>query len=902
MNLPITVPSDVQAVKNMSVAKREDLKSAINSTDPHHIFQSAGDSRNPDKRKIICPNCGNGSGDDATPVEVTCVGDVWLYHCFKGNDLEGDLLKIIATEEHLNLNQFEDMCTALAVGARLIGHNLEILSSHKPKQTSQKNNDIELNKEHDFILADIAEARQHLKELLEPQRRGLTLETLIHFGCGYLPTWIHPSIRAKIEVKNYFNDKGEVKQLPPSSRRIIIPTDCHYNAVAISAERANMEKKYHKMHAGKMELFNARVIKFADVVLILEGEFDAMSIWQASAGKIAAVATLGAANWKATLTPHFKICARKKFIILFDYDDAGKSNSENLRGELLKRKIPAISKFLYDYLSNDQQKIFGKKVDANQILQARGNQFLNNIITNIIVDARADFEVVDKEIASAILTDDDVSDDMTQYLFGFNTDLGNAERLKKFCGKSIRWLTDSERWLIWQKTGVWRLYSEKNSCLNPFVKQLADKLTKHARKLKKSEDEKEQEQAKTFYGLSLAFQKAKYVNPAIFMLKGFDSILITRNDLDQHKNLLNCKNGVIDLQTGKFYPHRAADLITQQTRAYYRPNFHDDIVENFLKSIMPNEADLEALLRWLGYCLTGEISEQCAHFWTGLGSNGKSTLLDFLLYLLGDYATKLSVKAVVESREADANATTTHLNCLVGKRIAIVNEFKPNHRLDVQIFKDLTGDRFLDIRRLHHERETIELLAKLILNGNELPYLNNADSYALKRRIRTLRFEQIFSIAIGNLDPFLSKKLATPEACAGMLSILVPQAVAWYRDSATNGTGLLETNAMKAAKKEYLSENDFVEEFISENCTFKNQTAEITLKDFVERLKTAYPSETLDSRIRKKDLLSMIQAKMESHGASYTALRTNKRGFKGAGWLITDDFKGTPIDETDIPL
>lgn len=515
-------------------------------------------------------------------------------------------------------------------------------------------------------------------------------------------------------------------------------------------------------------------------------------------------------------------------------------------------------------------------------------------------DHRADSNPID-----LTQSDDDsqapADDDMEAYIHGFTTDLGNAERLERFCGNAIRWLTDAEKWLIWQPTGIWKLYSEKNSCLNPFVKQLADKLAKHARKLKKSKDDKSQELAKSFYGLSVAFQKAKYVNPAIFMLKGFDSILITREDLDRHKNLLNCLNGVVDLQTEKLYPHRAPDLITQQTRALYRPGYRNPIVDNFLASIMPDEEVREALLRWLGYCLTGEISEQCAHFWTGQGSNGKSTLIDFLLYLLGTYATKLPVQAVVETREAEANATTTHLNCLVGRRLAVVNEFKPNHRLDVQQFKDLTGDKFLDIRRLHHERETIELLAKLILNGNELPRLNNADSYALNRRIRALRFEQTFSLERGNLDPALPKKLATPDACAAMLSILVPHAAAWYRDSEAIGTGLLEATAMKAAKTEYLSENDFIEEFFCESCTFANATAEIPIKDFEERLKAAYPYETMESRIRKKDLRAQIQAKAQSHGATVTVDRTRAKVLKGVGWLLTAEFAGSHVDPRDIP-
>ena len=68
--LPYATDSDVKAVKQLSRSATDDLKDKINSYDPHFIFEEAGSSRNPDKRKIICPICGNGKGRDATPIEV----------------------------------------------------------------------------------------------------------------------------------------------------------------------------------------------------------------------------------------------------------------------------------------------------------------------------------------------------------------------------------------------------------------------------------------------------------------------------------------------------------------------------------------------------------------------------------------------------------------------------------------------------------------------------------------------------------------------------------------------------------------------------------------------------------------------------------------------------------------
>ena len=77
-----------------------------------------------------------------------------------------------------------------------------------------------------IIRYDIAHAQEHLDELPESQRRGLTLETMRHFKFGYYYNWAHP----KLETRKALLKKPH----PPESSRIIIPTSTeHYNAVLI---------------------------------------------------------------------------------------------------------------------------------------------------------------------------------------------------------------------------------------------------------------------------------------------------------------------------------------------------------------------------------------------------------------------------------------------------------------------------------------------------------------------------------------------------------------------------------------------------------------------------------------------------------------------------------------------
>lgn len=889
MQLPIISSQEVEEIKALSKAEREALKEKINATDPALIFETAGSSRNPDKRKIICPICGNGKGDDHTPVEAKFENGTWLYHCFRGCGFSGDLLKIICHERNLNPHDFNDFCEALAVGARLTNELVPITDNPRSFKRDSSNNQHSDAEQLPLIEKDIADAQKHLDDLPTSQRRGLTLDTLRHFHCGYLDKWNSP--------------KNRLKGLKFFSRRIIIPTDGgqHYNAVTLPADREGIKKKYWKQHAGKMELFNSDALN-SDLIVVVEGEIDTMSIWQASDGTVAVVAVLGAGNWKKTFAPKFKALRGKEFLIVFDGTDksnTGRNGAQILRGELGKYGIPAACRFFDDFLTADEREQFvDRSVDANEIFLTLGGERLNQLVGILIDDAREDLEAAKREIPADVqdfdceqyetCADNDenaLTAEQRKFLFsGTLTDRENGDRIAFLFGDRFKFVTNSNEWLTFDG-GVWKHSTESNSAIYPFARSLQDRLIANARNASEKKFAK-------------PFDSAKKTDAAIKLLRGHSGVRITSADLDTHKNLLNCLNGVIDLETGKLMEAAPELLITQQANAIFTGE-HSPIVDNFLRDIMPRDDDRNALIRWLGYALTGEISEQCALFTTGEGSNGKSTLFELMINMLGGYATNLPVKAVVESRDSDANSTTTQLNVLAGARFALVDEFKPHHRLDVQQFKSLTGDRYLKIRRLHKEYETIELQAKLFLNGNEMPRLDNSRALSIQRRIRALSFRQTFSEERGNLDKDLPKKLATAEALAGMLTLCVEAAQLWYRE------GLLESSAMRDAKDAYLSENDFVEEFISERCEF-SKGASISKKDFEERLKQEYPQETLPSRIRPRDLSKLITAALENHGVTY---QRDKAGFtfKGVGWLGTpkqqsfaDDFAGTPVDPKDI--
>ena len=260
-----------------------------------------------------------------------------------------------------------------------------------------------------LIAADIAEAQAHLDELPESQRRGLTLDTLRHFGCGYLPHWTLTKCRAKKNCGTYVKADGTPKKLPPSSERIIIPTPSmnHFNAVATPRARRTMNKDYWKQHAGDMELFCDPDALKADTIVLVEGEIDAMSIWQATQGKIPVVAILGCNNSSATLGKRLRGDLKgKRFVILLDADAPGKKAAEKFCKDLRRERVPAVTRYLYDYLPLvDRKPPQAIHVDANELLQYHGAERLMRTLNSALETATADLDKVaakiDAEIAAA---------------------------------------------------------------------------------------------------------------------------------------------------------------------------------------------------------------------------------------------------------------------------------------------------------------------------------------------------------------------------------------------------------------------------------------------------------------------------------------------------------------------
>ena len=639
-----------------------------------------------------------------------------------------------------------------------------------------------------------------------------------------------------------------------------------------------------------------------DTLIVVEGEIDAMSIWQATGGNVPVIASGGAAESKWIEDIIYKYSASKpNIIVLFDSDTTGKDNAVKKCVILRAKGFVAVDKYFDLYLPSDTPNL--DKVDANEILCDKGDENLADILNKIITDAQGDFDKIAQDLAAKAKAEFDseieevkditLTDSQKKILFrNETTDEANADRIATVFADSLRIVTDSDQWAIYEND-KWK-FTKTSSPKE--IMYLARKTGKIIAKYAVTDEEK-----KKIY----AFKVDKKATPACKMLRAVPNIRIERKVFDTYDMLLPVLNGIIVLKTGDLLPHNPSYYFTKICPVEYNPKCKAPKVVQFLRDILPDEKTRQALLRYLGYCLTGDVREEKALFIVGSGRNGKGTLSRMLMTLLGDFATPFKIDALLQRRfDKDGDAPTPEFAKLDGCRLAVANEVPMGRKLDVAHFKDLTGGDKISIRRMHQESSTIENPThKFILSGQHFPELADVNDIGLQERIITLEFPQSFTGL--NCDQNLKYELLKPENLSGLLTLLVEECIAWQQH------GLIISDAMKLKKQEYFDANNFVKDFIEENCIFDRDCScsRADLLDAFEQKE--YPAYCT---IGKKNLFDMIKKTVERNfgdkvvykrtNASYQFFGIRLRRFnEKLTHLATNDLlkNAEDVDATEIP-
>ena len=448
-------------------------------------------------------------------------------------------------------------------------------------------------------------------------------------------------------------------------------------------------------------------------------------------------------------------------------------------------------------------------------------------------------------------------------------DLNNAYRIYYKYKDSIRYIQDWDQFLIYESIrnqngspiggGIWRIANEGQ--LKNMINQLEAELNQMAK------NDKEREVAQ-------AFSDVSYINRAISQIKGINECTISSFQLNRFPDLLNVLNGVINLKTGELMPANPGLYLTQQAPVMYNIHARSPFFEQFIMDILPDPDTREAVLRYLGYCLTGETNAQKALFIIGSGANGKSTLLNVISRLLGfDYSASVPITFFSEHSLRSKSGPTPERAMLIGKRFIQVDEIKAGEVLDAGEFKLLTGSDMIPFRDMYKNMDIFSPTHKFIFSGNFLPELKNNNDGGLNRRLMVAEFPRKFNQ--NQCNPYLLNMLTTPESLSGILNILVQQAIQYYQHR------LYESAAMMDVRNEYISGLTKIVKSVLKSKYINDLESYVLVSDLEREInRTIFPNELRQGQLKQ------IMHKLGYHPIKITrAENRNKWAYQGLKFI-----------------
>jgi putative DNA primase/helicase len=392
------------------------------------------------------------------------------------------------------------------------------------------------------------------------------------------------------------------------------------------------------------------------------------------------------------------------------------------------------------------------------------------------------------------------------------TDLGNARLFAGVFAQDLRY-TPSFGWLVWDGK---RWSRDELGSVFVRAKEITDRLIQWAWSIRDFNEQK------AVMAHALRSQSSRAIKAMVELAQSETHLAVASSSFDLDRWLFNCLNGTIDLRTGQLREHRREDLLTKIAGCKFDPSAPCFRWERFLDKVFGGDLELIGFVqRAAGYTLTGSTREHVLFLLFGTGANGKTTLLEIIRAVLGDYGMQADFNTFLEHRQ---DGPRNDLARLKGARMVTAVEAEAGRALAEAVVKQATGGDTITARFLYHELFEFVPEFKLFLGTNHKPVIKGSD-YGIWRRIRLLPFG--VTIPPEERDQDLVEKLKAE--LSGILAWIVRGCRAWQQG------GLREPKAVLAATETYRTEMDILGDFLAACCVQR-----VNASVFADELYTRY--------------------------------------------------------------
>ena len=310
---------------------------------------------------------------------------------------------------------------------------------------------------------------------------------------------------------------------------------------------------------------------------------------------------------------------------------------------------------------------------------------------------------------------------------------------------------------------------------------------------------------------------------------------------------------------------------------------YDDRWNQFVLEIMGGDEEKAAFLqRACGYSIYGGNREDLIFIAHGLTTrNGKSTLLNSIVYALGDYASTASSDFLLRKRNS-SQGDKDELASLANVRFLVMSEPQKGSKLDESKVKQLTGNDNISTSRKFGHTFTYKPKFTMWLNCNNLPEVEDTTVFN-SGRVVVIPFDVHFDKAHQDLS--LRDRFESEKGADTVLKWLFDGYAEYKR------IGLCEPESVKQATAQWVSVDDFAN-FIDDCCILKT-TSKVDVNEFTEVYQAWCEDKEISPLSRTKlalKLRTLSIDKRKSHNKRYFvgielkdgAKKLPQKGSKGA--------------------
>lgn len=329
---------------------------------------------------------------------------------------------------------------------------------------------------------------------------------------------------------------------------------------------------------------------------------------------------------------------------------------------------------------------------------------------------------------------------------------------------------------------------------------------------------------------------------ALFKKRGFI------DSLDEEQEIMGVGNGVLEFKNGarlhQGYHEYKISMFTEVN--YYPFDINSDSSKVMLKAIMgmfpSSELDMfHYLMYFLATSLDNRPKDSMFLILQGVGSNGKSSLLEFTKEVLGNYGAKINVSALTDQKRTSSSSANEQLMALRRARLAFYSETNKQEEINCAVVKEFTSQESITCRGIYQKQQTFRPKCNHVITTNHPPVIKTTD-YGIWRRMKLYNFKMSF-VPKSEYDPKDPTHRIADESIAKQFSsnkevkeAFLALLVEYHKDLYANHEGKL-TNIQCASLErdslEYRSQMDTMNNFIKEKIVY-SKGSKVLLKEIIE--------------------------------------------------------------------